>query len=89
MTYSLGGGRQYLSRFRRASEAQKQVWRGVIRGPSKTARAKGAKCCAERAAVMGLGENGYMAYRLGAACFFFLFESMHTVASPQYATDAP
>ncbi len=89
MTYSLGGGRQYLSRFRRASEAQKQVWRRVIRESAKAARAKGAKCCAERATDMGLEENGYMSYLLGAVCFFFLFESMHTVASPQYATDAP
>ncbi len=96
MTYSLGGGREYLPRFRRASEAQKQVWRRVIREAAKAARLKGAvkgakqskAVVTERAADMGLGENGYMAYRLGAACFFLLVESMHTVAS-QYATDAP
>ena len=92
MTYSLGGGREYLPRFRRASEAQKQVWRRVIREVALAARVKGAgqskAVVTERAADMGLGENGYMAYRLGAACFFFLFESMHTVAS-WYATDAP
>ena len=34
----------------------------------------------ERAADMGLGENGYNVYVLGAACPFSLFEAIHTVA---------
>ena len=73
--------------------AGKEEARAAMKAAALAARVKGAKqskaVATERAADMGLGENGYQIYRLGAVCFFFLFESMHTVTSPQYATDAP
>ena len=69
MTYSLGGGRAYLCRFRRASDAQREVWCRLIRQTVLADRVKGAKqsqaVVKERAASMGLGENVCMDYRLG------------------------
>ena len=44
--------------------------------PARLKDTKGSKVVVtERAAVMGLGENGYMAYRLGAYCPVFLFRT--------------
>jgi hypothetical protein len=73
MTYSLGGGRAYVRRFRGASSAQKETWRSMIRQAAALARAtggaKGAKeskaVVEARAAEMLLGEDGLQMYRLG------------------------
>jgi len=74
MTYSLGGGRAYLCRFRTASEPQREAWRVLIRQEALANRVKGGvkggvkskAVVTDRATKMLLGDDGLMAYRLGA-----------------------
>jgi hypothetical protein len=77
MTYSLGGGRAYLCRFRTASEPQREAWRVLIRQEALAVRVKGAKeskaVVTERATEMLLGDDGLMVYRLGAPVFPYTF----------------
>jgi hypothetical protein len=87
-----GGGPAFWRMWELLDVAGKEEARAAMKAAALATCVKGAKqskaVVTERAADMGLGENGWQAYRLGAACFFSLFESTHTVAS-QYATDAP
>ena len=79
-----GGGPAFWRMWELLDGAGKEEARAAMKAAALATRAKGAghskAVATERAADMGLGENGYQIYRLGAACFLFLFEAIHTVA---------
>jgi hypothetical protein len=84
-----GGGPAFWRMWELLDVAGKEEARTAM----KATRVKGAKegmkqskkTVTERAADMGLGENGYQIYIIGASCLFSLFEAIHTVALSRVA----
>ncbi len=82
-----GGGPAFWRMWELLDVTGKEEVRAAMKAAALAARVKGGKegmkqsrkTVTERAADMGLGENGYMVYVLGAACLFSLFEAIHTV----------
>jgi hypothetical protein len=61
-------------------EEARAAMKAVVVATAKEGVKQSKKTVTERAADMGLGENGYQIYRQGAVCLFSLFEAIHTVA---------